>query len=131
MLATDAGSVIAEGQSSQTRTYYAQAWALVCMLRHGEHGRYAAGFDHLLADIRSGELPTIAQAAKIRAAHPAATSFGEAVFRAYFEEDPHEFQPRYEAYLYKLVEFGKPEVAANKSESAGDSANFSNGKAAE
>jgi hypothetical protein len=105
MLATDAGAVIVQGQSVKTRTYYAQAWALVMYLRHGAMGRYAGGFNRLMRDLATGEAPTMAQAAKIRAQEPAATSFGEAVFRAYITEDLDLFEEEFEGYLYGLAGF--------------------------
>lgn len=105
MLATDAGAVIVEGRSVKTRTYYAQAWALVCYLRHGALGQYAAGFNRLLRDLSTGDVPVMAQAAKIRAPSPSSTSFGEAVFRAYITEDLDEFERGFERYLYELAGF--------------------------
>ena len=105
LLATDAGSVIAEGQSAKTGSYYAQAWALLCYLRHGSGGEYREGFARMLAGIRDGDLPTVAQAAKIRADQPADTSFGEAVFRAYITEDLDAFSEGFESYLYELAGF--------------------------
>ena len=105
MLATDAGAVIIERQSVKTRTYYAQAWALVCYLRHGALGKYAGGFNKLLDDLSTGDVPVMAQAAKIRAPSPSTTSFGEAVFRAYITEDLDGFEEGFEGYLYDLAGF--------------------------
>ena len=109
MLATDAGEVILQGQSRLIKTYYAQAWAMAVFIRHGAEGRYAAGFDRLLADIVSGDLPQTAQAAKIRAPSPSKTSYGEAVFRAYITEDLETFERDFETYLYQLAGFRKPD----------------------
>ena len=88
-----------------TKAYYAQAWALVTFLQHGAEGKYAAGFRQMLDGIVSGELPTLAQAAKIRAESPSTTSFGEAVFRAYITEDLAGFEAEFQPYLEELVGF--------------------------
>lgn len=109
ILATDAGEVIVEGQSVKTRTYYAQAWALTCYLRHEAGGRYSGGFEQLLQDLASGDVATMAQAAKIRAPEPARTSYGEAVFRAYISEDIAEVQAGFERFLYDLAGFRRAE----------------------
>ncbi len=105
MLATDAGQVIVRGRSQVTKTYYAQAWAMLVYIRHGEGGKYSAGFDELMKGIVSGDMPLIAQAAKIRAPEPANTSYGEAVFRAYITDDLQAFDHGFQAYLYKLAGF--------------------------
>jgi hypothetical protein len=116
MLATDAGSVIAKGETVQTKTYYAQAWALMSYLRHGAKGAYADGLAQLLADIRVGDLETMAQAAKIRAPEPAKTSYGEAVFRAYITEDIDAFERGFNDYLYDVSGFKRPKPEAEAAE---------------
>ena len=63
----------------------------------------------MMADLVSGELPTMAQAAKIRAPEPGRTSYGEAVFRAYITEDLAEFDRGFEAYMHELAGFRPPE----------------------
>lgn len=105
LLATNAGLVLRQGQSQLTKAYYAQAWALVTFLQHGAGGRYADGFRRMLDGIVSGELPTMAQAAKIRAESPSTTSFGEAVFRAYITEELAGFEAEFQKYMNELVGF--------------------------
>ncbi len=119
MLATDAGKVIVQGRSRLVKTYYAQAWAMTVFLQHGADGKYAAGFSRLLADITSGELPVIAQAAKISAPSPSQTSYGEAVFRAYITTDLPLFEQELRAFMFELAGFKQPppaEPAAEGSE---------------
>jgi hypothetical protein len=108
MLSTDAGQVILQGQSRLTQTYYAQVWALVVFMRHCGHRPYATGFERMLADIAGGELPRVAQAAKIRSPSPGRTSFGEAVFRAYFTEDLDRFEREFKLFMHDLAGFKRP-----------------------
>jgi hypothetical protein len=105
LLSTNAGRVIVQGQSRTTKAYYAEAWALVTFLQHGAEGKYAPGFRKMLDGIVSGELPTMAQAAKIRAPSPGETSFGEAVFRAYISEDLTGFDAEFRDYMLELAGF--------------------------
>lgn len=105
LLATDAGKVIVQSQSRKTKTYYAQAWALVCMLRDGPKGKYREDFDRMCADVGTRDLFVKANAAKIAAPHPSETSFGEAVFRAYITNDLDAFEREYHQYLRKLAAF--------------------------
>lgn len=107
MLATDAGTVIVEGRSAKTRTYYAQAWALVVYLRHGAAGRHERGFNRLLRDLASGETAIVTQAARIRSPNPSGTSFGEAMFRAYITEDLESFEADFERHVHELAGFKK------------------------
>ncbi len=108
MLSTDAGQVVVQGRSRVTTTYYAQAWAMTVFIRHGAGGRYSAGFDRLLEGIVAGDMPRMAQAAKIRAPEPSKTSYGEAVFRAYITEDLEVFEREFKKYLYELAGFKVP-----------------------
>jgi hypothetical protein len=102
LLATNAGEVIVQNQSARTRAYYAQVWALVCMLRDGADGRYRRGFDTLCKDIGSRQMSVKARAAQIAAPDPSGTSFGESVFRAYITDDLEGFERSYHAYLRSL-----------------------------
>ena len=107
MLATDAGKVLIQGQSRLVQTYYAQVWAMTVFLRHGAGGRYASGFDRILAEIVSGELPRTAQAARISAPSPSKTSYGEAIFRAHITTDLETFEQEFKAYMIELAGFSK------------------------
>ncbi len=105
MLATDAGQVIVRNQSAMTRAYYAQAWALVCMLRHGLNGKYRDGFDRMCADMGRRDSVVRAQAARIAAPDPSATSMGEALFRAYISTDLEGFEREYRQHMREICEF--------------------------
>ncbi len=87
--------------------YYAQAWALIVFLRHGQKGRYADGFARMLEDIRNGSLHTKARAARLASGDPSQVSLGEAVFRAYFTHDLDTFEQEYRAYLVELTDLRK------------------------
>lgn len=108
MLSTDAGKVINRGSSRLTKTYYAQAWALVCFMRHGADEAYADGFQDMLDAIVTGELANAAKIASIQPSARGKTSFGESVFRAYITDDSETFEQQFNDYLFKLVGFKKP-----------------------
>ncbi len=99
LLATNAGKVIAGNKSTNTATYYAQAWSLVVFLQHGKGGKYAGGFRRMLKDIANGTIRIEAQAARVTAEKPSETSYGESVFLAYFTDD----LERFEAELYQFI----------------------------
>jgi hypothetical protein len=105
ILATDAGRVIVRNKSAMTRAYYAQAWGLICMLRHGEDEKYRAGFEQMCADIGTRDFQIKAQAARIAAPEPDACSPGEALFRAYITTDLDAFEEEYHRYLREIVSF--------------------------
>jgi hypothetical protein len=105
ILATDAGQVIIRNNSALTRAYYAQAWGLICMLRHGEKEKYRERFDAMCADIGTREFQVKAQAARIAAPDPSQVSPGEALFRAYITNDLDAFEVEYRRYLRESVGF--------------------------
>ncbi|GJM26209.1 MAG: hypothetical protein DHS20C16_26240 [Phycisphaerae bacterium] len=109
ILATDAGRIVNQGRSRLTKTYYAQAWALVCFLRHGHDGKYADGFQDMLDAIVSGDLENAAKVARIQPTARGKTSFGESVFRAYITDDLKTLEAEFGDYLYELVGFRKPQ----------------------
>ncbi len=108
ILATDAGRVINQGRSRLTKTYYAQAWALVCFLRHGEDGKYADSFQDMLDAIVTGELESRAKVAGLQPSARGRTSYGESVFRAFITDDLENLESEFKDYLYQLVGFRKP-----------------------
>lgn len=103
LLATDAGRVIIQSQSRLTKTYYAQAWALVVFLQHGGNRQYAEGFRRMLDDVAAGRLDERARAARITSADPAELSFGESVFRAYITEDLPVFEQQLREFITALA----------------------------
>ncbi|MFH0981219.1 MAG: DUF1570 domain-containing protein [Planctomycetota bacterium] len=105
ILVTNAGEVVTEGQSGLTSAYYAQVWALIVFLRHGQSGKYAAGFAEMLEDIRNGSLHTKARAARLASGNPSQISLGEAVFRAYITHDLDDFEQEYRTYMIELAGF--------------------------
>jgi hypothetical protein len=109
ILSTDAGRIVNQGRSQLTKTYYAQAWALVCFMRHGLDGKYAGGFQKMLDAIVSGELEGAAKVARIQPSARGKTSFGEGVFRAYITDDLDTLESEFGDYLYELVGFRKPQ----------------------
>ncbi|HNQ24613.1 MAG TPA: DUF1570 domain-containing protein [Phycisphaerae bacterium] len=99
---TDAGQVILDHQARDTQVYYAQTWALVTFLRHG---RYAGAFSELLRDFAAGALPAAAGAARLTGPDPVGTSYGEAVFYAYFGTDLDRIEREYQDHLARVAGF--------------------------
>ncbi len=97
LLETHAGEVI-EGSSRSVATYYAQLWALMLFLRDGEKGKYAAGFQRLLAELGRPELDQRTQAAHIWSERDT-FSPGEALFRGYISEDLDTVEREYDAFM--------------------------------
>lgn len=64
LLETDAGHIIS-GSNRSVGAYYGQVWALVLFLREGEGGKYAAGFQRLLASLSAADAEQSARAAHI------------------------------------------------------------------
>ncbi|MEE9294862.1 MAG: DUF1570 domain-containing protein [Phycisphaerae bacterium] len=102
LLATNAGEVIEGNRITDTAAYYAQAWALVVYLRHAGQGRYADSFETMLHDVAGGTIRIKAQQAKALAPSPSQTSYGEAVFRAYFTTDLEEFEKGFRRFVDRL-----------------------------
>lgn len=103
LLNTDAGTILMQGESQRTRTYYAQSWALIAYLRHGADRSYARRFDNLLADLLDGSFQINAQAARLTADSPATATTGESLFRFYFGDDVSAFEAGYVAYLHEVA----------------------------
>ena len=103
LLNTDAGTILTQGESQRTRTYYAQSWALIAYLRHGADRSYAGRFDNLLADLLDGSFQINAQAARLTADSPATATTGESLFRFYFGDDVSAFEAGYVAYLHEVA----------------------------
>jgi hypothetical protein len=103
LLATDAGKVIVQSRTRQTKTYYAQAWALIVFLRHGAEGQYADRFEAMLADVAAGDLNRRARAARIASPEAGKISFGESVFAAYFTDDLSAVEKRFRKFMLELA----------------------------
>jgi hypothetical protein len=104
-LSTNAGKVIHKSRSRLTRSYYAQAWALIAYLRDGAPAEYRAGLKELLEDVRRGDLNRRARATRVSSESASRMSFGEAVFRTYVTDDLEEFDLRFREYARKLAGF--------------------------
>lgn len=102
LLGTDAGQVIDGEQSSATTAYYAQAWALMVYLRHGEQGRYESALVQLLNDIKDGTFRAPSRSARITSPSPSETSVGESVFRAYITDEFEAFETAFNEFAYHL-----------------------------
>lgn len=97
LLETHAGEVI-QGSTQGVTTYYAQLWALILFLREGQHGKYAAQFNQMLADLATPQAEQRARTAHIWSERDA-FNFGEALFRAYISEDIAAVEQEYFAFL--------------------------------
>ncbi len=102
---TDAGRIIIQHHSGITQMYYAQAWAVVTFLRHGAGGRFAAAFDQMLDDIADGTFSVRVSAAGLGVVDGSHLSFGEAAFRAYFDQRPEELSEEYYDHLVRVAGF--------------------------
>lgn len=105
LLGSDAGQVMVNSQGRLTRTYYAQAWALMVYLHQGARGRYAGKLKTLLTQLADGTAATKAQAMRITTESPHTMSFGQAIFRAYISDDVSGFEKEFRKYMVELVGF--------------------------
>lgn len=103
LLATSSGEVVGQDDSRLTQTYYAQAWALVTMLRSQE----PEGFRRLLQDVEDDVFRVNVQATRLAGASPGSSSEADAVLRAYFGCSTAELEPRYRKYILSLVGFSE------------------------
>jgi len=97
LLETHAGEVI-QGSTQGVATYYAQLWALILFLREGQHGKYAASFNRMLADLATPQAEQRARTSHIWSER-SAFNFGEALFRAYISEELEAVEQEYFAFL--------------------------------
>lgn len=97
LLQTDAGQMIA-GSSRSVATYYAQLWGLILFLQEGAGGKYAPGFQRLLAKLPELDIEQYARAAHIWSERPR-FNFGEDLFRNFISEDLETVEQEYFAYL--------------------------------
>ena len=82
-------------------TYYAQAWALTHFLHEGENAKYRDDLARLLQDAATGDLgPTVTGRIGARAARRQIyRRIGDAVFKAYFNEDLDAAQAEYDRFV--------------------------------
>ena len=98
ILTTNAGEIVG-GSSKSVATYYGQVWTLVLFLREGEKGKYAAGFDRLMAALKDLRAAQFARAAHIGAADRESYNLGEDLFRSFITTDLDGFEREYRAFL--------------------------------
>ncbi|MGA0285676.1 MAG: DUF1570 domain-containing protein [Phycisphaerales bacterium] len=96
------------GGTNRLLTYYAQLWALVQFLVHGEDGRYRAGLECLLEDAVEGRIGRrLANAGGYEGRRRAMGSgYGRAVLGVYFSEDYEAFKREYEAFVELMMRRG-------------------------
>lgn len=96
------------GGTNRLLTYYAQLWALVQFLIHGEDGRYRAGLERLLEDAVDGRIGRrLAHAGGFEGRRRAlGAGYGRAVLAVYFTEDFESFRAGYEAFIEKMLRRG-------------------------
>jgi hypothetical protein len=100
MLSTHAGDALV-GRTGSSRLYYAQAWALVLLLR--EDDRFKAGFARLLADAGTPRLALSVSAYRAATPDKAGRSDAEIAFRQYITDDLEAFARDYEEFCRNLV----------------------------
>ncbi len=79
--------LLTAGDSCATHEYYAQVWALVVYLRHGEGGKHAGRMGEMLADIAAGRAAAKTSAWRVTSGGASQVDDGEALFQAYFGEE--------------------------------------------
>ena len=105
LLATDAGQMIGRHPGEAAQAYYAQAWALIILLRHGPDKRLNAAFERLLADISAGTFSARVGAARLTEPALATDEPGVAAFRTYFEVTPEAMDDAFRRHLTQLAGF--------------------------
>lgn len=102
ILGTHAGIEVQE-RSAHVRSYYAQVWSLVLFLNRSDYSNaYRERFQALLREVGTEAMDCRTRA--YLAENPDGNlSYGEAVFRAYIEDDLAKFQQAYDKYLQELL----------------------------
>jgi len=105
LLAQHVGKVM-ELSEDKVAAYYAQVWAMIQFLRHGQDGQYAPALQKLIADLGSDAIEMKARAYIItaRGQNGRGLDFGEAVLSAYVTEDFDVFERQYNQFLQQYVQ---------------------------
>jgi len=101
LLRINAAHVVGES-NRKIQAYYGQLWALLLFLREGEEGKYAAGFDRLLAALGAQDLRKYAEAAHVGSTE-GQYDFGVELFRAFVSTDLDAFEQEYRRFLRRNV----------------------------
>lgn len=106
LLTLDAGQVLRKRQSSVTQTYYAQTWALILFLKHGDAPVRRRAFDALMAHVGDSTLHPRVRAASLadRTVLPH-ENLSRAVFEVYFGKVNERLSREYQDYINELVGF--------------------------
>ena len=99
LLSTDAGEVIRQ-TGHPVRTYYAQVWLLILMLRSPE---YRGGFEMLLADAGTERIEVAIRGQRVATPDGETISDGEMIFRHYITEDIDGFEEEFRAFARYLL----------------------------
>ena len=102
LVGMDAAAVAGIGSTETAQLYYAQVWSFTVFLRHGRNPCLRKSFERMLADLADHSLRPKISAARIVDKSIADTTYGEAVFRLYFQTGPEELAPAYHAHLLEL-----------------------------
>lgn len=105
LLDTDVGEIMNLGDGHAVQTYYAQVWAIVSWLRHGDGGSNASAFDRMLRDIATGTFRTRVSANRLTAPSAGGSSFGRSALQTYFDGSLETLQRAYDAFLIRTCRF--------------------------
>lgn len=104
LLRMNAGHVI-DDPGVRIDAYYGQVWALMLFLQEGEQGKYASGFQRLLAALGDVNLEESARSAFVTS-DAAAFNFGEAVFAAYISHELDTVSQEYDRFVRERMILG-------------------------
>jgi hypothetical protein len=96
-------TLIASSNRATVR-WYAQAWAFTHFLREGSGGRHRAGLSAMLADAASGAMAR--RVGRVEGAGPRAFRVGDAVLRAYLDQDASSLQPGFTDFVARITRPG-------------------------
>ncbi len=114
VLTADVGTIIRREGNRAAQEYYAQAWALITFLRHGNQQRHRPAFDRMMRDVADGTFDARVGSAVLR--HRGADlSFSEAVLPTYFSANVDELARAYHAHLFYVAGFmrSRPRIQAS------------------
>ncbi|MBI1826956.1 MAG: DUF1570 domain-containing protein [Planctomycetes bacterium] len=103
VLSINAGDVLLQNDSSLTKSYYGQVWALVAFLREGLGGRYRADFQTLLTDLSTDAYHVRESATRLSEGEASTTSPAVAAFEQYFHASVDAMDSQYQEFLRTLT----------------------------
>jgi hypothetical protein len=108
LLRMNAGHVVG-GSSRKIAAYYAQVWTLTLFLREGQAGKYADGFQRLMAALASGDLSDYADAGMLGV--EGRRNAGEGLFRNFISDDLEAVEAEYIGFIREKLLNEKPQGA--------------------